>query len=159
MRLARTFYLDEFTASRTADTFGFDNDPPPDIIAGGLKPLCVKVLQPIRDGLAAPVTVTSGYRSPELNTQIGGSETSQHCLGQAADIRVQGVKAWDVAHWIEKSGIPFDQCILEYWDQERPRRAWVHVSHRERPRREVLHAVRVDGQPSYRRGLPPRGMS
>lgn len=48
--------------------------------------MCEKILQPLRDLCAWPITVNSGYRSAELNAALRGSGTSQHLLGEAADI-------------------------------------------------------------------------
>lgn len=72
-----------------------------------------------------PVVVTSGFRGPALNARVKGTSTSQHCLGEAADIVCPATAVPDLHKWIvTKSGIQFGQCILEM----PPGRAWVHLS-------------------------------
>jgi len=88
MRLSRSFKLKEFLNSQTAERspliYKEQNNPPPEVIAN-LEYLCQKTLQPLRDKLQVPIRITSGYRCEKLNTKIGGSKSSQHILGQAAD--------------------------------------------------------------------------
>lgn len=55
------------------------------------------ILEAIRMHFGKPVTITSGYRTPEHNAKIGGAVKSQHMLGLAADIKIAGVKPSDVA--------------------------------------------------------------
>ena len=86
MKMSTNFTLSEMISSQTATRLGIDNTPNDDQIEN-LKELCEKVLQPIRDKFG-PVRVTSGLRVPELNTAIGGSGSSQHCKGEAADINM-----------------------------------------------------------------------
>ena len=45
-------------------------------------------LQALRDALHRPIVITSGYRSPQDNSKVGGAKNSQHLYGRAADIRV-----------------------------------------------------------------------
>lgn len=52
-----------------------------------IEPLLLERLDKVREDFGGPLVVTSGYRSPEHNAKIGGSKSSQHCLGKAADIR------------------------------------------------------------------------
>ncbi|MFC1869055.1 D-Ala-D-Ala carboxypeptidase family metallohydrolase [Thermodesulfobacteriota bacterium] len=59
-------------------------NPPPDIITN-LQCLVETTLQPIRSRLRFPIRLNSGYRCPMLNKLVGGSATSQHCRGEAAD--------------------------------------------------------------------------
>lgn len=58
---------------------------------GNLRCLAVYVLQPIRDELGIPVTVTSGYRTPRHNKSVEGADHSQHIYGEAADILCEGL--------------------------------------------------------------------
>ena len=70
---------------------------------------------------------TSGYRSPALNKAVGGSKTSQHCNGQAADFESTRISNPNLAKWIEKN-LRFDQLILEFYDGEDPNSGWIHCS-------------------------------
>jgi uncharacterized protein YcbK (DUF882 family) len=98
-----------------------------------------RLLQPIRDHYARPVIVTSGYRSPALNSAVGGSSTSQHMLGEASDFTVQGMSNYEVCKWIRDfhpNG--FDQLIYEFGES-----GWIHCSWKPTGnRREVLTATK-----------------
>ena len=85
MNLTENFTLAELTASSVSRLKGIENIPDERSLYN-LKRLCVEVLQPVRNRFSRPITVTSGYRSKELNKAVGGSETSQHKNGEAADI-------------------------------------------------------------------------
>lgn len=89
VQLSENFWLGEFLSSQTAErkpeVAGDQFDPPHQIVEA-LRYLCENTVQPLRTLLATPMRVSSGYRSPELNVAIGGSERSQHCKGQAADL-------------------------------------------------------------------------
>lgn len=126
MQLSKNFSLREMTKSETADRFELDNTPPPEAVAN-LKVLCEKVLQPIRDHYAKTVRVNSGYRAPEVNARVGGSKTSDHCQGQAADIEIEGVANYDLAKWIVDN-LAFRQVILEFYTPGILDSGWVHVS-------------------------------
>ena len=65
-------------------------------------PRLVMVLQSIRDHFDAPVSINSGYRTPQYNTKVGGVDQSQHCYGTAADIAVKGVGVDTVAAYARK---------------------------------------------------------
>ncbi|MDG6079739.1 DUF882 domain-containing protein [Erythrobacter litoralis] len=121
MNLSPHFTLAEMTASQTAARRDIPNDPPPAVIAN-LRTLCIEVLEPVRTHFDRPVVVSSGYRSPILNRAIGGSGSSQHCLGEAADFTVPGVGVLDLAQWMQRN-LNYDQLIYEYG-------RWVHVSYR-----------------------------
>ena len=118
MKLGRHFTLAELT---TTDT-GLTNVPGVEYVAA-LARLVALVLDPLRADLGRPVRVTSGYRSPAVNAQVGGSATSQHLRGEAADIKVDGMTTADVARAIHRLRLPVDQCIVERGDA-----GWVHVS-------------------------------
>jgi zinc D-Ala-D-Ala carboxypeptidase len=124
MKLSPHFTLAEMTVSQTASRKGIDNTPGASEIAA-LKLLCEKVLEPVRVHFDRPVIVTSGYRSPTLNKRIGGSATSQHCKGQAADFTVPGVSNYELCKWMERN-LNYDQLIYEYGES-----GWVHASYRE----------------------------
>lgn len=149
MRLSEHFTLAEMEFSATAVRRGLVNRAPPEAVEA-LRRLVGAVLQPLR-AYFGPVRVLSGYRSPELNRLVRGSRTSQHMLGEAADVRVPGRSTLEVAQYI-RDRLPFDQLILEYYTPGVPESGWVHVSYREgRLRRQVL--TKVPGERGYRTGL------
>lgn len=127
------FSIEELTRSATAQAHGIDNTPTPGIRAN-LDALVRNVLDPLREAWGAPITVTSGYRSPQLNKAVGGATGSQHMLGEAADISV-GSKADNrrLFDLVQKLELPFDQLIDEKGFQ------WIHISYGSRRRRQVLH--------------------
>jgi zinc D-Ala-D-Ala carboxypeptidase len=146
MKLTKNFSLGEMTKSQTALRRGIDNTPTPDKL-DPLILLCQKVLQPVRDHFDRPVTITSGYRSPELCAAIGSKITSQHTKGQAADFEVPGVSNMEVAQWIADN-CEFDQLILECFTGGNT--GWIHCSYVHEPRKELLTYDRENG---YRKGL------
>lgn len=129
MKLGRYFTLAEMTRSPTARAMKLKNDPPEKVIER-MKKLVGNVLDPLREGIGRPISVTSGYRSPEVNARVGGASSSQHTLGEAADIECPGVSTADLARKVISLRLPFDQLILEFHDPEVPTSGWVHVSHR-----------------------------
>jgi uncharacterized protein YcbK (DUF882 family) len=139
MNLSENFSLREFTLSQTAVRKGIRNNPTPAHLES-LKALCENVLEPIRAHFSKPVKVSSGYRSRALNAAVGGSNSSQHSLGQAADIEIAGVDNRRLAKWIE-ANLPFDQVILEGAKRGDPNAGWVHVSYGPRHRRQSLTAT------------------
>ena len=152
MKLSNNFSLKELTKSQTATRRGINNVPG-DLEEAILQQLCEHVLQRVRDHFGKPVTVTSGYRSPELNEAIGGSVTSDHCQGMAADIEIAGVSNYEVAEWI-KENCMFKQLILEFYTPGIPDSGWVHVSYDyEENERKVMTAMKENGRTVYKVGL------
>lgn len=149
MRLSENFILAEFTKSQTAIRRSINNKPKQEHL-DALRALCSNILEPLRKHYGKPVKVSSGYRSRTLNAAIGGSNTSQHSLGQAADIEVEGVDNRELAKWIQ-AHLPFDQLILEGAKRNDPNAGWVHVSYGSRNRRQVLTAT-FPG-PKYTKGI------
>ena len=146
MKLSKNFSLQEMTKSQTALRRGIDNTPSPPHVSH-LELLCVKVLQPLRDHFDRPVTITSGYRSPELCVAIGSTIKSQHTKGQAADFEIPGVSNMEVAQWISDN-LEFDQLILECFTGGNT--GWIHCSYVHEPRKELLTYDKENG---YREGL------
>jgi zinc D-Ala-D-Ala carboxypeptidase len=146
------FTLEELTHSETAERKGLDNTPNETVIAN-LKVLCEQVLQPVREHYGKSVKVNSGYRSPEVNASVGGSKTSDHCKGQAADIEITGIANGDLAKYIVEN-FKFTQVILEFYTQGIPDSGWVHVSYDPMDLKcQALTAVKKDGKTVYLPGL------
>lgn len=152
-QLSTNFSLKELTKSETATRLGLNNTPD-DTALTNLKVLCEKVLQPVRDHYGK-VTVNSAYRSLESNAAVGGSKTSDHCKGMAADIEVVGVANGDLAQYI-KDNFKFTQLILEFYTQGIPDSGWVHVSYDPNNLKcECLTATKQNGKTVYLKGLQP----
>ena len=148
MKLTSNFSLNELTKSQTAERKGIDNTPSP-THQENLKKLCENVLQPIRDHFEQVVSVSSGYRSPELCTAIGSKITSQHAKGEAADFEIFGVSNKELADYINEN-LEYDQLILEYWKKEDPNSGWVHCSYNVNVnRKQYLKAYRENGKTKY----------
>jgi zinc D-Ala-D-Ala carboxypeptidase len=128
MKLTENFSLNELTKSQTAERKGIDNTPSPEH-QENLKSLCEMILQPIRDHFGQVVSVSSGYRSPELCVAIGSSTKSQHARGEACDFEIFGVSNKELADYINEH-LDYDQLILEYWKgEDEPNSGWVHCSY------------------------------
>ena len=152
MNLSANFTLKELTKSDTATRLGLDNTPDEATIEN-LKLLCQEILQPIREHFGKSVTVNSGFRSPESNAAVGGSKTSDHCLGRAADIEIDGIPNPELAQWI-MDNLDYTQLILEFYTQGQPNSGWVHVSYDPNNlKNQELTAVKVAGKTTYLNGL------
>ena len=139
------FSIKELTKSATAARKGIKNDPSIQEVKS-LTALIEQVLDPLREAYGKPIIVSSGYRCPKLNAAVGGSASSQHVKGEAADIRSvadtpeENKKLFDL---IVKLGLPYDQLINEYnYD-------WVHVSFGPRHRRQRMKAIKSNGKTKY----------
>jgi hypothetical protein len=148
MKLSEHFALAEFTRSESAKRHGVSNEPTPEHLEN-IKVLCEKILEPIRTKFG-PLNISSGYRSKVLNHYIGGSLSSQHCEGKAADIDQDGMGGasnTEIFNYI-KDNLEFDQMIWEFGDNNKP--DWVHVSYNEvKNRKQVLRALKVNGKTAY----------
>lgn len=152
MNLTKNFTLSEMTKSDAALRHNMDNTPG-EVEIANLKLLCEKVLQPVRDHCQTGVKVNSGYRSPEVNAKVGGSRTSDHCRGQAADIEIPGLANADLALWISEN-LEYTQLILEFYTQGVPDSGWVHVSYDPgNLKKQNLTAVKKDGKTVYLPGI------
>lgn len=147
MQLSKHLSLAEVTRSETAKRKGVSNMPTPEHLEN-FKLLAEKVFEPIREHFKVPIHISSGYRSKELNKAIGGSSSSQHLLGQAIDIDMDGtpngVTNKMIFDFIMKN-LNFDQLINEF-DY-----SWVHVSYNSngKQRKQVLKAIKQGGKTSY----------
>lgn len=150
-QLSKNFTLAELTKTSAKA----DNTPGAEQVEN-LKALCVNVLQPLREAMGRPMRVNSGFRSDAVNRAVGGSSTSQHSKGEAADIEFDGFDNLALAKKIIEMGLPFDQLIAEFLVPGDPNGGWVHVSHKRigKQRGEVLTASRVNGKTVYSKGLP-----
>ena len=142
MQLSKNLALAEVMRSETAKRKGISNMPTPEHIEN-FKLLAENVFQPIRDHFGVPIILSSGYRSKELNTAVGGALSSQHCTGEAIDIDMDGttVKNAEVFNFI-KDNLNFDQLIWEFGTDSNP--DWVHVSYEStgKQRKQILKAVK-----------------
>ena len=121
MNLSTHFTLVEMTTTKT----GLANEPTPTHRAA-LTVLCRDLLEPVR-ARWGPISVHSGYRSPAVNKKIGGSATSQHSKGEAADFHAGAHSLEEVFRWIvTESGLEFGQVILEGHSAGNP--TWIHLS-------------------------------
>ena len=131
MKLTKNFSLSEFTKSNTASRRGLDNNPTAEHIHN-LVGLCEHILQPLRDYIGCSIRISSGYRGKALNEAIGGSKTSDHCNGNAADIELLINGEEDNARLynaIKSLDLEFYQMIWEFGDDEQPN--WIHIARRE----------------------------
>lgn len=136
------FTFNEFERSDTAARLKIDNRMP-ELVEAHVVELVDILLDPLREAWGGPLIVTSGYRCPELNKAVGGSETSAHTAGWAADLvpesddprGVQGLVDFAM-EWLTATGLPFDQLIYERSGGRR----WLHVGIRKldgKQRREM----------------------
>jgi len=93
-------------------------------IADNVRTLVRELLEPLRVQLG-PIVVHSWLRCPGLNRDVGGSPTSQHLVGSACDFHIPGRSLESVVDWIEGSGLPFRQVLLEPLGAGP--NGWVHV--------------------------------
>lgn len=127
------FTIKELCKSSTAAQRGIDNSPNSEI-TNNLEQLVDNILDPLREEYGNPIKVNSGYRCDALNKAVGGSKTSQHCFGLAADITAgsnfENKKLFNLA---QKLNLPYDQLI----DEKDYR--WIHISYSKNPRKQILH--------------------
>lgn len=151
MKLSEHFDLNELTRSDYAKRNGINNLPNAEQ-TDNLRELCINVLEPIRKHFQIPILISSGFRSKELNSAIGGAKNSQHSSGQAVDIdhdlSVNVVSNRMIFDFIRKNLI-FDQLIFELGTSDNP--DWVHVSYvaGNKNRNQVLRAIKHAGKTTY----------
>jgi len=156
MKLSANFDLNEFIKSDYAIRNNINNTPSAEGVVK-LSNLCLNVLEIIRSYFNKPIKITSGYRCTALNRDIGGSESSQHCKCEAADIEIMGIDNRELALWI-KANIDFDQLILEFYNPKEKdfNSGWVHVSYvsSSKNRKSILTVYKdSEGKTRYKEGI------
>ena len=145
MLLTPNFSLEEFILSSTALSLGIENTPTPEHLEN-LKALAAR-MEDVRALFGKRIEITSGYRNPQVNAAVGGTKTSAHALGHAADFHVADMHDLDAAKRIRNSKIKFDQLIYE-------KNRCVHISFDPRLRRQVLRQPGGPGSTVFK-GLEP----
>ena len=121
------FSIAEFLRSDAAEKYQVSNIPSDEellAVLHNIKALVDNVLDPLRAMIGQPIIITSGYRSQQVNELVGGSKTSQHLTGKAADIHVQGYtpQQMDVVYQTIQMCYNFDQLIFY------PSKNIIHIS-------------------------------
>jgi len=148
-KISRHISYKEAVYSATAKRKGIENVPNDDQIYN-MRRVADNIFEPLRLYVGGAIKITSFFRSPELNTAIGGSAKSQHCKGQAIDIDdVFGHKSnYEMFEYIREN-LDFDQLIYEFGTNDNP--DWVHISYvsKKENRNRVLRAIRENGKTRY----------
>ena len=123
------FTFSELIRSETAGKLGIDNRPD-SLTEAHLVELVDKLLDPLREAWGGPIAVTSGYRCEALNKVVGGSSTSAHLCGWAADLvpgsddgRSTAELVNFATEWLTATGLAFDQLI----DERSGGARWLHL--------------------------------
>ena len=119
MNLSEHFTLEELVYSDIAKRHSLDNNPDQFTIANLTR--LAKLLEDVRALFGKPIRINSAYRSITVNSLLGSKPTSQHCIGCAADIHIDGLTPEQVVKTIMNSTIQYDQLIKEF-------DSWVHIS-------------------------------
>jgi zinc D-Ala-D-Ala carboxypeptidase len=127
------FSLWELTRTDHRAFMAQQSDPPAQVRANLVR-LCADLLEPAR-ALVGRLRVNSGYRCPALNSAIGGSKTSAHMDGLAADIWPLDVAVTTAFATLAESGLPLDQIIIEKAGPS----VWIHLG-------AARHGVKPRGQ-------------
>jgi len=146
MKITEHFNWDEVAFSETAARNDIDNTPPLSLHPNIMR--MAKFMEQVRYVVGGrPIFISSWYRSPELNSVIGGSKTSAHMKGLACDCICPMLGSpLRFAKEIYESNLDFDQVIHEFG-------RWVHIGLAEGNRRQALTAYRENGKTIYVEGL------
>lgn len=111
------FSIAEFLNSDAADKYQVSNMPADEellAVLNNINALVNNVLDPLRAMMGLPIIITSGYRSQRVNELVGGSKTSQHLTGKAADIHIQGYtpQQMEMVYRTIQMYYDFDQLIF-----------------------------------------------
>lgn len=148
MQLTTNFFLEEFTHSDTAESLKIDNVPDSEETLRLLN-LCTHVLETLRFSFATPIKIDSGFRCEKLNQAVGGVPDSQHRLGEASDIVIEGYEPEQIIHRLIELKLDFDEAIAEHDVTQGTH--WTHVSYTTRKpnRRLPSRAIRENGRTVY----------
>lgn len=142
--ISKNFNYSEFELSATAKAHKIDNRIPSDV-KPHVKEFVTTILQPLRDETGKVITISSGYRCKAVNDLTpGSSSTSQHVKGEAADIKIAGMKPVEIAQKIYDMDLPYDQLIVY--------NNFVHVSHKYNSRYQrkmLLYNISYSGSKVY----------
>ena len=150
MMISENFSLAELTRSEYAIRHGINNQPTDADVLENLHTLAGG-LERVQQVLRLPIYVTSGYRSPKVNSGVGGSKNSSHLRALAADIVLPGMSAREVCLRIQESAafVGYDQLIFEH--------SWTHIGFpkpEEQPRMIAMTAVFRGWRPTtYLKGI------
>lgn len=137
MQLSKNFTLSEFTISQKAARLGLNNIPSPEVLER-LKHTAEQ-MEKIRKILGYPISISSGYRSPEVNSVVGGAKNSQHVLGEAVDFTCPKFGTPDsIVRKLKEYGIEYDQLIKEF-------NSWVHISFKQSGNRKQALVIDSEG--------------
>lgn len=126
MKLSENFTLEEMIVSEIADRKGLDNTPNATEIANLMR--TAALLEQLRAVIKKPIKVNSAFRSKAVNDAVGSKDTSQHRIGCAADIKVNGMSPKEVVKACIDANLPYDQVIEEF-------NSWTHISVADSPKR------------------------
>ena len=149
-KISKYVTYQEVTKSNQANALKLANIPNATQL-NNLRLVCTNIFDKVREHFGKPIGISSGFRSVELNSKIGGSKTSQHCEGKALDIDgdiLGGINNKLLFLYIKENCI-FDQLIWEFGSENSP--DWVHVSYNEgKNRGQVLRALKSGGKTIYK---------
>lgn len=149
MKISKHISYKEAIRSRTAILRGIRNTPGQKALRR-MKSVAENVFEPLREWAGGAIRVNSFYRSPRLNSAIGGAKSSDHMKGYAIDLDdVYGFKTNAEMFWYIVDNLTFDKIIWEFGDKNNPN--WVHVSYRDDDtnRGIILRAHRYRGRVRY----------
>jgi len=137
MQLTPHFSLAELTVTKTK----LDNTPSKEIVE--VLRTTAFYMEKVRELLGnVAITINSGYRSPDVNRQVGGTSNSSHTHGYAVDFTAYGHTPLTISNILSKSNLKFDQLIYE--------KTWVHISFDPRMRGNILT---LKGKGKYVKGI------
>ena len=149
MNISKHISYKEAVYSRTAQRRDIYNHPENDQ-ADNMRLIAEQIFEPLRSWVGGPIKINSFFRSPELNTAIGGSTKSQHCQGQAIDLDDTFGRATNAEMYkFIKENLDFDQMIWEFGSDDNP--DWVHVSYvsKDKNRNRCLKAYKKNNKTKY----------